>query len=51
MKLSVRSVITKSSVQHLELEISKETYGIVKATNIPLAVDSLFQATAGRGYA
>lgn len=51
MKLSVRSIITKSSAQQLELEISKETFGIVTATNIPLAVNSLFQAIAGRGYA
>jgi len=51
MKLSVRSVNTKSSAQHLELEISKETYVIVKVTNIPLTIDSLFQAIAGRGYA
>jgi hypothetical protein len=46
MKLRARSVINKSSARHLEC---KETYVIVKATDIPLAVDSLFQAIAGRG--
>lgn len=37
--LEVVSVITKFSAEHLELKIGKETYVIVKANNILLAVD------------
>ncbi len=37
--LEAVSVITKSSAKRLELEIGKETYVIIKATNILLAVD------------
>jgi len=37
--MEITSVITKSSVNNLELEIGKEVYAVVKASNVMIAVD------------
>jgi len=33
------SVITKSSVESLELKVGKEVYAVIKASNVMVAVD------------
>jgi len=37
--MEITSVITKSSVNNLELEIGKEVHAVVKASNVMIAVD------------
>lgn len=37
--LEITSVITKTSVHNLGLEIGKEVYAVVKASNVMVAVD------------
>lgn len=37
--MEITSVITKSSVQNLGLEIGKEAYAVVKASNVMIAVE------------
>ena len=37
--LEITSVITKTSVRNLGLEIGKEVYAVVKASNVMIAVD------------
>ena len=37
--LEIVSVITKSSVHNLELEVGKEVYAVVKASNVMIAVE------------
>jgi len=37
--MEITSVITKSSVNNLGLEIGKEVYAVVKASNVMIAVD------------
>lgn len=37
--LEITSVITKSSVKNLELKEGKETYVVIKASNVIIAVD------------
>ncbi|MDD2352249.1 MAG: molybdopterin-binding protein [Candidatus Caldatribacteriota bacterium] len=37
--MEITSVITKSSVQNLGLEKSKEVYAVIKASNVMIAVD------------
>lgn len=37
--LEITSVITKTSVHNLGLEIGKEVYAVVKASNVMIAVD------------
>lgn len=36
---TIVSVITKESVESLELNIGKEVYAVVKATNVMVAID------------
>ncbi|MBA4385332.1 MAG: transporter [Anaerolinea sp.] len=36
---TIVSVITKESVESLELKVGKEVYAVVKASNVMLAVD------------
>ena len=35
----ITSIITKSSVKNMELELGKEVYAVVKASNVMIAVD------------
>ncbi len=35
----VVSIITRESAQNLELEVGKEVYAVVKASNVMIAVD------------
>ena len=37
--LEIVSVITKSSVHNLKIEIGKEVYAVVKASNVMIAVE------------
>lgn len=37
--LEITSVITKSSVHNLALEVGKEVYAVIKASNVMIAVD------------
>lgn len=37
--LEIVSVITKSSVHNLALEVGKEVYAVVKASNVMIAVE------------
>jgi molybdopterin-binding protein len=37
--LEITSVITKSSVHNLALEVNKEVYAVIKASNVMIAVD------------
>ena len=37
--LEVVSVITKSSAHNLALEVGKEVYAVVKASNVMIAID------------
>ena len=37
--LEVVSVITKSSVRNLKVEIGKEVYAVIKASNVMIAVE------------
>ena len=37
--LEVVSVITKESVESLELKVGKEVYAVIKASNVMVAVD------------
>ncbi|PKN98417.1 MAG: transporter [Chloroflexi bacterium HGW-Chloroflexi-4] len=36
---TIVSVITKESVESLELKVGKEVYAVVKATNVMVAID------------
>jgi molybdopterin-binding protein len=37
--LEVVSVITKESVESLELKVGKEVYAVIKASNVMVAID------------
>ena len=37
--LAVSAIITKKSCQNLELEVGKQVYAVVKATNVMIGVD------------
>lgn len=37
--VTVSSIITKSSAEHLELAEGKEAYAVIKATNVMVGVD------------
>lgn len=37
--IEVVSVITKESVENLELKVGKEVYAVIKASNVMVAVD------------
>jgi len=37
--IEVVSIITKESVENLELRIGKEVYAVIKASNVMVAVD------------
>ncbi len=37
--MEIVSVITKESVENLELKVGKEVYAVIKASNVMVAVD------------
>ncbi len=37
--MEITSVITKSSVKNLGVEVGKEVYAVIKASNVMIAVD------------